>query len=499
MGKVTGFKEFQRKTVPYRDATLRLHDYAEIYTHTLENNLQKQGARCMDCGVPFCQSTTGCPVDNLIPEWNDLVYSGRWHDALNRLHKTNNFPEFTGRVCPAPCESSCVLGINQLPVTIKNIEKAIIDRGFTEGWVVTTPPDNESGLSVAIIGSGPTGMASAQQLRKAGHKVSVYERADRIGGLLMYGIPNMKLDKSLVARRTKQLRDEGVEFFTNTYIGKNKAFANSNNAITCLDPNTLIKKYDAILWATGATQARDLPIAGRELNGVHTAMDFLTKNTKSLLDSNLTDGKYISAKDKDVIVIGGGDTGTDCIATALRHGCKTLVNFELLPEPPTTRAQDNPWPQWPKIFRVDYGHEEATKHNGKDPREFCILSKEFISDSTNNLAGIKTINVKWIKDDAGNFQMQEINGSEKIWQANLIILAMGFLGPEQTAIKMMGLECDVRSNIKASYGKYTTNIAGIFAAGDCRRGQSLVVWAIKEGRDAAQAIDHYLRKQKNII
>lgn len=499
MGKVTGFKEFQRKTVPYRDATLRLHDYAEIYTHPLGNNLQKQGARCMDCGVPFCQSTTGCPVDNLIPEWNDLVYSGRWHDALNRLHKTNNFPEFTGRVCPAPCESSCVLGINQLPVTIKNIEKAIIDRGFTEGWVVTTPPDNESGLSVAIIGSGPTGMAAAQQLRKAGHKVSVYERADRIGGLLMYGIPNMKLDKSLVARRTKQLRDEGVEFFTNTYIGKNKAFANSNNAITCLDPNTLIKKYDAILWATGATQARDLPIAGRELNGVHTAMDFLTKNTKSLLDSNLTDGKYISAKDKDVIVIGGGDTGTDCIATALRHGCKTLVNFELLPEPPTTRAQDNPWPQWPKIFRVDYGHEEATKHNGKDPREFCILSKEFISDSTNNLAGIKTINVKWIKDDAGNFQMQEINGSEKIWQANLIILAMGFLGPEQTAIKMMGLECDVRSNIKASYGKYTTNIAGIFAAGDCRRGQSLVVWAIKEGRDAAQAIDHYLRKQKNII
>lgn len=505
MGKVTGFKEYQRETVSYRSPMLRLNDYAEIYTDPQEKHLQTQGARCMDCGVPFCQSSTGCPVDNLIPEWNDLVYHGRWHDALNRLHKTNNFPEFTGRVCPAPCEGSCVLGINEPPVTIKNIENSIIDNGFAEGWVKPELPVNESGYSVAIIGSGPAGIAAAQQLCRLGHQVTVYERADRIGGLLMYGIPNMKLEKNLIDRRIKQLRSEGVEFFTNTHIGKvenfptghiNRIMQDAKHDINYINPNDLIAQFDAVLWATGATKARDLPIPGRELNGIHSAMEFLTKNTKSLLDSKHQDQRYISAKDKNVIVIGGGDTGTDCIGTSLRHHCKTLVNFELLPEPPNERAQDNPWPQWPKIFRVDYGHEEATERDGKDPREYCILSKEFISDGKGNLAGIKTVNVEWNKDDKGQFQMHEIAGSEKEWKAELITLAMGFLGPEQTASNMLGLAYDQRSNIKATYGKFSTNIEGVFAAGDCRRGQSLVVWAINEGRGAAEAIDQYLSNKK---
>ncbi|MEE9326884.1 MAG: glutamate synthase small subunit [Cocleimonas sp.] len=502
MGKPTGFKEFQRETIPYRDPTLRMNDYAEIYTDPQQNHLQTQGARCMDCGVPFCQSGTGCPVDNLIPEWNDLVYRDRWHDALDRLHKTNNFPEFTGRVCPAPCEGSCVLGVTEPPVTIKNIECSIIDNGFEEGWVKPEAPVNESGQSIAVIGSGPAGIAAAQQLRRAGHKVTVYERADRIGGLLMYGIPNMKLDKGVVERRIDQLRSEGVEFLTNTHIGKteefseghvNKIMQETGHEITYIDPNDLMQQHDAILWATGATKPRDLPIPGRELNGIHSAMDFLTRNTKSLLDSKHQNNKYISAKDKNVIVIGGGDTGTDCIGTSLRHGCKSIVNFELLPEPPVERADDNPWPQWPKIYRVDYGHQEATERYGKDPREYCILSKEFINDGNGNLAGVKTVNVEWTKDDTGRFQMHEIEGSEKEWKAELITLAMGFLGPEQTATDMMGLEYDPRSNIKATYGEFSTSIDGVFAAGDCRRGQSLVVWAINEGRGAAMAIDQYLK------
>jgi len=502
MGKSTGFKEYQRETIPYRDPMLRLNDYAEIYTDPLENHLQTQGARCMDCGVPFCQSNNGCPVDNLIPEWNDLVYRNRWRDALDRLHLTNNFPEFTGRVCPAPCEGACVLGITEPPVTIKNIENSIIDRGFEENWVQPQPPLNESGQSVAIIGSGPAGLAAAQQLRRAGHKVSVYERADRIGGLLMYGIPNMKLEKRVIDRRVQQLRDEGVEFYTQTHIGKaeefpaghiNQIMQEANNPITYIAPNDLLNQFNAVLWATGATQARDLPIPGRELNGIHFAMEFLTKNTKSLLDSQLTNDLYISAKDKGVIVIGGGDTGTDCIGTSLRQGCKSLVNFELLPEPPVERAADNPWPQWPKVFRVDYGHEEATQRDGKDPREYCILSKEFISDGLGNLAGIKTVNVAWEKDPCGRFQMTEIAGSEKVWKADLITLSMGFLGPEQTAIEMMDLEKDERSNIRATYGEFSTSVKGVFAAGDCRRGQSLVVWAINEGRGAAKVIDQYLK------
>lgn len=479
MGKPTGFKEFPRKPVPYRLPLVRLEDFNEIFTEPDEKHLKTQGARCMDCGVPFCQSNNGCPIDNLIPEWNDLVYQGRWKDALERLHKTNNFPEFTGRTCPAPCEGACVLGIIEPAVTIKNIENAIIDRGFAEGWVTPQPPQSRTGKKVAIVGSGPAGLAAAAQLNKAGHTVTVYERADRIGGLLMYGIPNMKLDKDVVDRRVNLLREEGVTFITNANVGQN------------VDPKQLVDDHDALLLATGATKPRDLPIPGRQLKGVHFAMEFLTANTKSLLDSNHGDGKYISARGKDVIVIGGGDTGCDCIGTSMRHGCSSLVNFELLPKPPQSRTPDNPWPQWPKILRSDYGHGEVEAKFGQDPRVYCVLSKEFIDDGHGNVAGVKTVQVQWTNDN-GKFSMQEVPGSEKTYPAQLVLLAMGFLGPEHYIAERLGIEVDPRSNYKAEHGRFETSIPGVFAAGDCRRGQSLVVWAINEGRGAARAIDQYL-------
>ncbi|MCA9191319.1 MAG: glutamate synthase subunit beta [Planctomycetales bacterium] len=477
MGKPTGFKEFDRKKVPWRLPIARLDDYAEIYTPPQTDLLQQQGARCMDCGVPFCQSATGCPIDNLIPEWNDLVYHGRWEEAIARLHKTNNFPEFTGRVCPAPCEGACVLGITNPPVTIKNIENAIVDHAFEAGWISAQPPSTRTGKKVAIVGSGPAGLTAAAQLNRAGHMVKVYERADRIGGLLMYGIPNMKLDKQVVERRVQLLREEGVEFQTCADVGKN------------IDPRQLLAEFDALLLATGATKPRDLPIPGRQLRGVHFAMEFLTANTKSLLDSKLQDQNYISAAGKKVVVIGGGDTGTDCIATSLRHGCTAMVNFELLERPPESRATDNPWPQWPRIFRVDYGHEEAATKFGADPREYCLLSKEFLDDGQGNVQGIRAVNVRWSKGSDGRLTMEEIAGSEHIVEADLVLLAMGFLGPEHYLAESLGMELDSRSNYVAEHGKFTTNLPKVFAAGDCRRGQSLVVWAINEGRGAARAID----------
>ncbi len=480
MGKPTGFKEFDRKKVPWRIPLERLHDFNEVYTDPDEGHLRQQGARCMDCGVPFCQSATGCPIDNLIPEWNDLVYQGRWQDAIERLHKTNNFPEFTGRVCPAPCEGACVLGITDPPVTIKNIENAIIDRAFAEGWVKAHPPAVRTGKRVAVVGSGPAGLSAADQLNKVGHEVTVFERADRIGGLLMYGIPNMKLDKQVVERRLAIMEAEGVKFVTGADIGRTHQLSQ------------LQAEYDAVLLSTGATKPRDLEIPGRQLNGIYFAMQFLTANTKSLLDSEHADGKYISAKGKKVVVIGGGDTGTDCIGTSLRHGCTQLVNFELLDRPPVDRADDNPWPQWPRIFRVDYGHEEAEAKFGKDPREYCILSEEFLDDGKGNVRGIKAVNVKWSKVN-GRMQMEKVAGSEHVVEADLVLLAMGFLGPEHYAIESVGLKTDARSNYQAEYGKYETSIPGLFAAGDCRRGQSLVVWAISEGRGAARAIDIYLQ------
>jgi glutamate synthase (NADPH/NADH) small chain len=479
MGKPTGFMEYRRRPVEYRDANERLRDYGEVYGAPVEEKLRRQGARCMDCGVPFCQSDPGCPVDNLIPEWNHLVYQGRWREALERLHKTNNFPEFTGRVCPAPCEGACVLGINNPAVTIKNIENAIIDRGFDEGWVEASVPESRSGKTVAVVGSGPAGLAAAEQLNQAGHLVTVYEREDRIGGLLMYGIPSMKLDKGVVERRLQLMRVAGVTFITGMDIGKDKT------------PAELQAEFDAVLYATGATTPRDLPVKGRELKGIHFAMDFLTEHTRSLLDSNLENGQYINAAGKKVIVIGGGDTGTDCIGTSLRHDCANLVNFELMPQPPEKRGSDNPWPEWPVILRTDYGHEEAIKKFGCDPRAYGIVTKEFLDDGNGNVAGVRTKYLEWTKVD-GRMQMREIDGSEQTYEADLVLLAMGFTGPETYAVEPLNLELDGRGNYQAPYGNYATNVPGVFAAGDCRRGQSLVVWGINEGRGAARAIDEYL-------
>ena len=483
MGDLTAFKEIPRDSAPYRDVSVRLLDFRELYTDADQTRLHRQSARCMDCGIPFCQSDDGCPVSNLIPEWNDLVYNDRWEDALERLHHTNNFPEFTGRVCPAPCEGSCVLGSTETPVTIKNIEQAIADRGFAEGWVVPMPPATRSGKKVAVVGSGPAGLAAAAELNKDGHSVTVYERADRVGGLLMYGIPNMKLGKDVVQRRVDILRAEGIRFVTNANVG--------HGAEHGVPMDRLRRENDALVLCTGATNPRDLPIENRHLKGIYPAMDFLQANTKSLLDSNLEDGNYISAKGKKVIVIGGGDTGTDCIGTSVRHGAADLVNFELLPEPPAGRAGDNPWPQWPKILRVDYGHEEAARLYGDDPRTYSLLSKSFIDDGQGNLAGIKTVEVEWSKVD-GQFRMNEVPGSEKTWAADLILLSMGFLGPEQYAAEAAGIAVDGRSNYQAAYGDFRTSVEGIFAAGDCRRGQSLVVWGIDEGRRCAAEVDKYL-------
>jgi len=506
MGKPTGFREYSRQTVPYRDPLVRMRDFDEIYTVAAEDRLRTQGARCMDCGVPFCQSQNGCPIDNLIPEWNDLVYEGRWREALDRLHKTNNFPEFTGRTCPAPCEGACVLSIIEPAVTIKNIENAIIDRGFAEGWVQPHPPQTRTGKKVAVVGSGPAGLAAADQLNKVGHTVTVYERADRIGGLLMYGIPNMKLSKQVVQRRIDLLEKEGIRFVTNAHVGRQEGFSAGHMTqimiqrgcpIRYIDPQQLLEENDALLLATGATRPRDLPIPGRNLNGIHFAMDFLTRNTKSFLDSQLADAHNINAAGKDVIVIGGGDTGADCIGTSLRHGCKSIVNFELLDQPPVERADNNPWPQWPRTFRVDYSHEETRAKFDTDPRTYSVLSKEFLDDGQGNVAGIITVEIDW-STPGEKAPFTEVGGSEKSWQADLVFLSMGFLGPEQTVSETLGLDHDQRSNYRAEHGCFRTSVEKVFAAGDCRRGQSLVVWAINEGRGAARAIDESLMGASNL-
>ena len=476
MGKVTGFKEYDRQTEAYRPVRDRINDYGEIFTGSHnEDQLQTQGARCMDCGVPFCQSDNGCPINNLIPEWNDLVYNGQWKTALERLLKTNNFPEFTGRVCPAPCEGSCVLGMNNPAVTIKNIELAIIDKGFEEGWIKPYQVEFRTGKKVAIIGSGPAGLAAADELNKLGHNVVVYERDNRIGGLLMYGIPNMKLGKDLVDRRVDLLRDSGIEFVTNANVGKD---------ILVKD---LESDYDAIIFATGATQPRDLPVENRDASGVHFAMEYLKSNTSSYLDSGVGDQSDLSAKDKNVIVIGGGDTGTDCIGTALRQGAKSIVNFELMSRPPNDRAENNPWPLWPYIWRVDYGHEEATEKFGKDPREYQIMTKSFQKDESGKVKGLTTVNVEFVDG-----RLNEIAGSEKHWDADLVLLSMGFVSPEHYLSDDAKIDLDDRGNYKATYGEYVTSKNNIFTAGDCRRGQSLVVWAINEGREVAEKVNNYL-------
>jgi glutamate synthase (NADPH/NADH) small chain len=485
--------EYARELPEDRAPTERVKDWREFHEHFPEQKLREQGARCMDCGIPFCHTgqlisgmASGCPINNLIPEWNDLVYRGLWKEALERLHKTNNFPEFTGRVCPAPCEGSCVLGLNELPVTIKTIECAIIDNGFAQEWVIPEPPEARTGKKVAVIGSGPAGLACAAQLNRAGHLVTVYERADRVGGLLMYGIPNMKLDKAIVQRRVDLMTAEGVEFITGVEIG------------TDLPAASLKERFDAVVICTGATKARDLPIPGRELKGIHLAMEFLHANTKSLLDSCHRDGQYISAKDKHVIVVGGGDTGTDCVGTAMRHGCKSLTQLEILPRPPDERQADNPWPEWPKVYKLDYGHEEAAARFGADPRSYLTTGEKFTGDEEGRVKTFHIHNVEWARNDQGAFIPKRVPGTERILPADLVLLAMGFLGPEDAVLTQLGVERDTRSNAKADYGKFSTNVPGVFAAGDCRRGQSLVVWAINEGRGAARECDRYLMGESQL-
>jgi glutamate synthase (NADPH/NADH) small chain len=477
MGKATGFLEYSRDKVHEREPSVRLKDFNEFLIPHQEKERREQGARCMDCGVPFCQSSYGCPVLNLIPEWNDLIFKGKDQEAFYRLMKTNNFPEFTGRVCPAPCEYACVLGINQTPVTIKDDECYIIEQGFEKGWMKPFAPKDRTGKTVAIVGSGPAGLSAADQLNKAGHSVVVYEREDRIGGLVMYGIPNMKLDKKIVERRVAIMKEEGIVFKTGVWIGRD------------IKVESLLKEYDAVLLSTGSTRPRDLNVPGRNLKGVHFAMDFLVANTKSLLNSNLSDGKNISAKGKKVIVIGGGDTGNDCLGTSLRHGCQSLKNFEVLTCPSCERTEEFPWPTYPRLYKSDYGHAESAQVFGTDPREFCISTKEFIGNDKGELTAVKTIRVKWEKDEKGQWKMNEVPGSEETWDADLVFLALGFLGPEAETFDGVSLELDVRSNYKAEYGKFATNVPKLYAAGDSRRGQSLVVWAINEGRGAAREID----------
>lgn len=487
MGKPTGFIEYLRELPQDRAALDRIRDWNEFHQRLDPAKLHEQAARCMDCGVPFCHTGTlisgmaaGCPIHNLIPEWNDLVYRGLWQEALERLHKTNNFPDFTSRVCPAPCEGSCVLGINDPPVTIKSLEYAIIDRGWEKGWVVPQPPKVRTGKKVAVVGSGPAGLCAAAQLNKAGHLVTVFERADRVGGLLMYGIPNMKLDKEkVVLPRIAQLEAEGVRFLTGTEVGAG------------YPAKKLLKEFDAVVLCTGATQPRDLPVEGRDLKGIHFAIDFLTHNTRRLLNGKEHDG-FISAADKDVMVIGGGDTGTDCVGTALRHGCRSVVQVEILPRPPQNRAPDNPWPEWPRIYRLDYGQEEAAARFGADPRVYLTTAKKFTGDKQSCVKEVLSVQIQWERNEKGQFVPREVPGTEQVRPAQLVLLAMGFLGPEPALLEQLGIQRDPRSNVKAAFEQYTTNIKGVFAAGDCRRGQSLVVWAFNEGRGAARECDRYL-------
>jgi glutamate synthase (NADPH) small chain len=498
MGKPTGFMEYTREAPAERPPLERVKDFEEFHIHLADRTLQQQGARCMDCGIPFCHTgqiingmAAGCPVNNLIPEWNDLVYRGLWREALDRLHKTNNFPEFTGRVCPAPCEGSCTLGIIDPPVTIKSIEFAIIEKGFEEGWVVPEPPAQRTGKKVAVVGSGPSGLAAAAQLNKAGHWVTVYERADRVGGLLMYGIPNMKLDKEqVVQRRVNLLKAEGVEFVTNCEVGKT------------IPAQQLLDEYDAVVLCGGATKPNDFfaRTEGRDLKGIHFAMEFLHGNTKHLLDSRIhqsNNGHYISAAGKDVVVLGGGDTGTDCVGTSLRHGCRSLLQLEIVPKPPLERAPDNPWPQWPRVYKLDYGQTEAAALWGEDPRQYAVQTTRFLGDENGHVRAIEMVDVEWVTEN-GRPMPRNIPGTERIVPAQLVLFALGFRGPEDFMLEELGIERDARTNAKAEYGEFQTSIPKVFAAGDMRRGQSLVVWAINEGRGAAREVDRWLMGETSL-
>jgi len=498
MGKSTGFMEYARELPADREPIERIKDWNEFHTHWTDEKQRVQGARCMDCGIPFCHTgllikgaASGCPINNLIPEWNEMIYRGLWKEAAARLLKTNNFPEFTGRVCPAPCEGACTVGINDPQVTIKNNECYIIDKAFSEGWIKPEPPQNRTGKKVAVVGSGPAGLACAAQLNKVGHEVTVYERSDRPGGLLMYGIPNMKLEKSVVIRRVELMKAEGIHFVTGVEIGKD------------IPTEKLREDYDAVVLCGGATKPRDLPIEGRDLNGVHFAIEFLGSNTKTLLDEDRMNEKGsgragaaasapITASGKHVIVIGGGDTGTDCVGTSIRHGAASVNQIEIMPRPVEIRAAGNPWPEWPFVLKTDYGQEEAIALTGSDPRTWLTTAKKFVGDEAGHVKEVHTVSVSWKKDASGRMLPVEVKGSEKVWPAELVLLAMGFVGPEDTALQSAGVARDERSNVKADFDRFATNLPGVFAAGDMRRGQSLIVWAINEGRGAARECDRYL-------
>ena len=486
MGKATGFMEYSRTLPILGDARSRIRNWSEFHDHLPQDQLQEQGARCMNCGIPFCHTgtiinaaTIGCPLHNLIPEWNDLVYRGKWREAYERLALTNNFPEFTGRVCPAPCESSCVLGINADPVMIKEIEVSIVDRAFEEGWIVVDPPRTRTDKRVAVIGSGPAGLACADKLNKHGHSVTVFEREDRIGGLLVYGIPNMKLEKSIVQRRVDLLAAEGIEFRTNVSVGKD------------ILADELKADFDAVVLCCGAPKPRDLPIEGRELDGIHFAMEFLTHSTKTLLATGAT--SPIDVKGKNVIVIGGGDTGTDCVGTSLRQCCKSLVQFEIMPRPANRTPTHDGWLSTVRTFQVDYGQSEAEAVFGNDPREYSVLTKRFVSDGEGNVNGLETVAVRW---EGG--KLNEIAGTEKFWRVDVVFLAMGFTGGEETSFfHDLGVETD-RNNIVSVTENKQTNVANIFAAGDCERGQSLIVWAIADGRKAAEGVHAFLSRSPEL-
>ncbi len=494
MGKPTGFLDYGRETGIVRSPKDRIKDFKEFHEPLSVSGQQIQGARCMDCGVPFCQAgmilngmATGCPLHNLIPEWNDLIFHGNWEEAFRRLQRTNSFPEFTGRVCPALCEVACTSNLNGDPTSIKENELAIIEKAFEMGYIKPEPPRVRTGKKVAVVGSGPAGLAAADRLNKRGHQVTVYERFDRIGGLLMYGIPNMKLDKKIVERRVDFLRAEGIEFVTGANVGENIKAAD------------LLKEYDAVILACGASQPRDIQVPGREAKGIHFAVDFLRANTKSLLDSGLADGKYISAKGKNVLIIGGGDTGNDCVGTSIRHGCKSVTQLEMMPKPSETRLPDNPWPEWPRVLKTDYGQEEAIAVFGKDPRLYQTTVKEFVADAKGNVKKAVVVSLQPVKDEkTGRVNMAPVEGSEKTIAADLVLIAAGFLGSEAYVAQAFGVELDGRGRVKTGADGYSASVPKVFAAGDMRRGQSLVVWGIHEGREVARAVDRFLMGYTNL-
>ncbi len=492
MGRPTGFLEIARRPAAARPPLERIGDWSDAHPRLPDAALVEQAARCMDCGVPYCHTgavisgmAAGCPLNNLVPEWNDLVHRGQWHEAWIRLHRTNDFPEFTGRVCPAPCEGSCTVGLNGDPVAIKTIEQEIADRAWESGWVVPMPPLARTGRTVAIVGSGPAGLAAADQLNRAGHLVTVFERAGRIGGLLMYGIPAMKLDKAVVERRVGLMEEEGVLFRAGVTIGAD------------VPVEELLDGFDAVVLATGSTVARDLAVPGRDLGGIHPAMSFLRGNTRRLLDGGASAEAPIDAAGKDVVVIGGGDTGTDCLGTAIRQGARSVRQLEILERPPDERAPDNPWPEWPKVYRLDYGQEEASALWDEDPRRYGTTTRRFLGRNE-HVTGVEIADVAWTMGPDGRPALREVPGTTETIAADLVLLALGFAGPEPALPKAFGCELDSRGSVRAGADRMTS-VPGVFAAGDCVRGQSLVVWAIREGRTAAQGVDRYLMRGETVL